>query len=782
MYNKINYISAVLVALLLCFTSCSEKFQEAGGGEEPQVQKGKDILSLSLEGFSATKLQLQPNGNDYHQVWTEGDKICVIGTSGKTDLTLYEGSGTASGTFSGDLSGVGDKPYYIVFPCEEGVEMESNVVHFSIPKVKTGACDNVAPGSMPCVAWVGSDGSTAGMKNVMGLLRLTLSSSPSVNVSKMTLHDLGGNMLLGDCSVPVKDDESLDYSNIELKNGDNSISLVWEKNSPVEISSDNKSFFFPVPPGSLDRGFSVVIYDETGKAYTFIQKISNPVEAERASFVYIAPSALTEKSEPKESYARGYYKSIFVDAGIGLSKFYTYATGNDIPAIEQLGLTDDCEFFVSRYNDGSKTDDDEKYQHEIFVGSNSDANGVLLYPDNSPRFRMMYSNGGSSQVHGTSLGQDGRDRIHTFNANGGSFVGSCAGSFLAATDIDNHNYYDGTETDNYSYGLFPGKLYHTFNFYINGDKSQDNLKSKNTYYIDFSVLKSFGTLNKDGIIKKVRHYGGSFLPNNQDPDVEEKTERLLSFYDNEFNSYQFVTTFYSGENLCGATSTWAYKGSNESGRVVCTGSHPEHMPKEGPGRGADEDEYKNLTASMFTYAMEGTGIPRVKAPDLVFGSVREMNKTTGDNTGIGDRQYHHFKFNLPHAVKNFTLTLSSDYGSDSGIDLYLSLRNGGLAWLSDADYTICTKGGNKILNIKELPAGDWYVGVYCATKVKATRTGRDNDSNTRPYYFIYTNPDGKSRATDAINGIPYTIKINLESSDIIYNYQSESLGDENWDD
>lgn len=133
-----------------------------------------------------------------------------------------------------------------------------------------------------------------------------------------------------------------------------------------------------------------------------------------------------------------------------------------------------------------------------------------------------------------------------------------------------------------------------------------------------------------------------------------------------------------------------------------------------------------------------------------------MDKRTADAcpeiTKIGDRQYHHFTF-VNDTRQDVIVSLKSSYNESSGIDLYLALRKDGFAWMSDADYVICSKGGNKTLDIKSLPAGKWYVSVYCATTVTSTsRTGSNNLA-----YFTYS---GK---TQVLDGVAYTIYAGVEA-------------------
>ena len=61
-----------------------------------------------------------------------------------------------------------------------------------------------------------------------------------------------------------------------------------------------------------------------------------------------------------------------------------------------------------------------------------DENGILLYPDGAPRFRVVYMNGGRAKAHGGTLGEQGRKNYRMFVANGGGYVGSCAGAFIAS--------------------------------------------------------------------------------------------------------------------------------------------------------------------------------------------------------------------------------------------------------------------------------------------------------------------------------------------------------------
>ena len=773
---KITIIASL--ALLMGATSCSESFDEV---RRETSAGGDDVIGAQLESLAGDQARLTLSTQDkttgqYDMIWTKGDEIAVIGTK-TAKFTLVDSTAKkASGRFSGNLADAGEGPYYAVFPYNENARVADGAIKFAIPQTVDGQNNNVSANAIPCVARVGTDGGLqyAGMHNVTGLLKITLKSSKSPVVKKMTLHDLGGNMLWGDCTVPVLEGGEPDYENIVLSGGTNSLSMLWDGTKSVTISSTAKSFLFPVPPGALDRGFSLVIYKknaktgEIGDTYTFIQKITNPVAAQRSYVIDMDAMTITEKSESSDVARRGYYKSLFVDAGMYLNNnFKTSGTGS-IPAIAYLGLEDDYEYFASHSTGEIKGDiikQDSIVQQSIFVASPqdlgadwNDANGVLLYPDGSPRFRMMYVNGGTSSSHGKSLRPTGCLLVHDYFYNGGSYAGSCAGAFIASKYVDGSNRYAKGNTTSYSFGICPGDMVSTH--LPPSTTTYPSVYTGMKFLPKMKELFSGYSYNVKDTIEDVRHHGGGYLPHNAKTKGH-AYEELFTYQYSGAGSHEKDTSRYnpansgmkkfqySGKfiNIVDSVGAWAYKFDDVSGRAVCTGSHPE---------AASSGMMRDFTATMLRYAMDGNGKPKVKQPDLVMGKTRTMDKKTSDNnpeyTGIGDLQYHHFKFTTAQSVKNFRLSLSSKYDENSGIDLYLSLRKGGLAWLSDADYVICTKGGNKELLIKELPAGEWYVGVYCATTVKAETTYQVTSA---PYYFKYS---GK---TEVLDGIPYAVSTGI---------------------
>jgi CubicO group peptidase (beta-lactamase class C family) len=359
--------------------------------------------------------------------------------------------------------------------------------------------------------------------------------------------------------------------------------------------------------------------------------------------------------------ADGFYKDIFMSGGANLTSRKT------LHAAESLGL-------AYEYYAGSDT----SWQNQMLIGSPADENGVLLYPDGEPRFRMLYVNGGGATAHGKSLTRSGRDRLRQFYRAGGSYCGSCAGSFLSGRNVD-----DRSELRLGYLHIFP------FNTLNTGIK-----KSRVDHLIPVdSPLLRYRDFGDDYAVNDVYHNNGNWLrvdAGSRDmADIE-----VLARYNN------------SGHITHGGAAIWAYRPDEDAGRIVNIGSHPESSA---------EGEKLALTEACLLYAIAGTGRPHLKAtlPDR---EPRTMDRGWSDNqpehARIGDRQYHHFAFEVSPEEPCVRIELSSDHN----VDLHLYFSDKSLAFRTQAKYFDVRRGANKTFQ-RELTPGRWYVSVYCATAV-----------------------------------------------------------------
>ena len=202
--------------------------------------------------------------------------------------------------------------------------------------------------------------------------------------------------------------------------------------------------------------------------------------------------------------------------------------------------------------------------------------------------------------------------------------------------------------------------------------------------------------------------------------------------------YKFKNT--ERVQIDGRVAVWAYKPTDQSGRVVMCGSHPE---------GVSEGERLEFMSAMLLYAMDGNPQPRLKGK-LKAGEVREMNKRTEDNdpafTRIGDRQYHHFELNIPRKCKRAIITLEG-YKGEERFDLSLLAKRGELAFHDNTTLKSVARRCKKSLTIDKPKAGKWFVSVFCETTVLALNN---------KYGTHY------SGRVAVLNSVPYKISVKYE--------------------
>ena len=385
----------------------------------------------------------------------------------------------------------------------------------------------------------------------------------------------------------------------------------------------------------------------------------------------------------------GFYKDVFMNGGVNLR------SRKILPAAETLELA--LELYAGN---------DVHSQSRLLIGDPMDRNGVLLYPDGQPRFRLIYVNGGGATKHGLSLTKTGRQRMRQYFDNGGSYCGSCAGSFLSGRNVDKR-----TEPRLGYLNIFP---YNTLNTGLK--------KAKLTHSIpEDSPLLKYRDFGSDYNVEDVYHNNGNWLSTKEGPHL--KDTQILAHYNNPDHKTH------------GGAAIWAYQSKDSLGRVVNIGSHPE---------GIESGEQLALMEACLLYALDGNGTPKLKG-ELEPGQVRKMTSRTSDqrpeSCRIGDRQLHHFRLEVPKGGKSAAFRL--EWAADAKLNLYLSPDR--FAFPANAVHR-ATAGVSRQALETRLASGTWYVSVECETTVDAVR---DEASGFYRYF-------GK---THVLNGVPYELEL-----------------------
>lgn len=683
-------IASALLATVSC-TFVDEKFTD-----DPVVADITVKATLELPQ-DATRTALDTSD---HVIWSAGDAFALLSASSRDRFEIIDGAGTAEATFGGSVSGFA--PFYALYPYSDGCAIEDGTVKFQLPQSQTFVNGSFASGASPAIASMASGTDAAHFKNLCGVLQLNLCGSGKM--SRIEVINLDGRPLWGDCSVVLDGKQGTDEQTMTVSGGSNVIEVNM-KDAVTLLGSTPKVVDIVVPSGSFAKGFSVRIFDEGGALKSILTATNAEVAISRSFITSMNTLKIPANGEAKNILARGYYGDVFMDGSVGVSSRTT------LPACPYTGLS--LEYIAT--NSSSKANaTDTLMTHNIFGGCDDDPNGVLLYPDGEPRFRCVYVNGGNARNHGNALGTTARNRFKTYVANGGSYVGSCAGAYLACT---------GTHSALYSVylGIYPGIC--------------TNCSLSDTYTDIFiepnSALLQYYDFGGDLHVEHVYHNGGCFM---SDADLIPGAEILCR--------YDYVDSARPGNGkpvIHKQGCAWAYKKNATTGRVIPLGSHPE---------GITEGERRDLMASILLYAIDGNGEATVKAT-LNNGTTRKQkNPESTTLCGIGDGQYHHFKMVIPEGAKNVRIELA---GELKDYDLHLSLRRDSLAWRSEADYCLAQSGSDKTLEFNALEAGDWYVGVYCAT----LPTSKLKTKNGCQYYAY----EGLNAG---IIGVPYTLKASWE--------------------
>ena len=705
--NKKILILPTLMAALLLATGCP--------GPEPIPEPERaDSFSASLEPLDG-----------YGTVAWPSDAVIRIlpeGTTGSDFRISFAGSTSIDGSSalfrSNDFENY-DQPCMALWPEDLLATRVGNGLTVSLPQTRFSKAEGFDLRDMPMVALGGTDTRLA-FHHLCNVVEISFDATRPIR--EIQLRSKKDEALWGDAVVTLS--ETGIPTHVVCENtaeGRNTLILrlsddeagnpgaepfVTGSNSTVTsgILSGNqlpgrKRCCFIVPPEALGAGFVLTILDE---GFGYMQQEEAAPGAGRARYVTLDPVNYKDVSEDitirEDVLNKAFYKDLFLNSGMFLT------TNDTLPVSDFLGL--DIEHMMIART--SPTAADYAAQTAMVAGSEEDTNGRLLYPDGEPRYRMVYVRGGGSSDHGYSLGPDGRDRFRAFVAQGGSYLGSCAGAYVATRGTS----LNGTTSGNYM-GIWPGHC--------------NSLSTKQIYPghvlpTDSPLLKYYD-FGGDYYIDSVRHHNGPCFINY---DCVPGTEVLTRF------------DIPDSTKMHGHPAIIAWKQDKWTGRVIPCGSHPEQVP---------DGENLLLMAAMVRYCFDGVGVAKVKGI-LHNGETRQMTCRTEDlkpaYTRIGDKQCHHFVFALPEGARNVRVQLASL----EGYNLSLRLAKGTFAFKEDAQYALENTESWKELYWPTLEAGTWYVGVQCESVPTVV-------TNHGTFGTEYAD-------TGVLNGAPYTIHVSWE--------------------
>ncbi len=711
---------------ILLLTTMATLAMVVGCKPDPHLNGAESGFTASLEPqqpLSRTSL------NGYQVLWSAGDTIAVYkvsdpGAKGEPFGLNPADDGCPEGRFASEThNDWTQSPCYALYPSAADGGLSGSTLSVNLPAEQQYRKGSFGPQAGLAVARGAGDGKLS-FNNLCGLLAVRVTAAEAITEVRLTT--LGEEVLWGPGTVDMTYAEKPALvmaapaddtrKTLTIKVDENlAQGQVLTPGSTVDITGGtftgagetSWTFYFVVPAGTLAQGFLVTILTADGK---FMQQYAVAAAAnliQRSCCTEMPGVDFNNQAEVEirtDVPNKAFYKDFLNEDGVGLSDYKTLTVTN------RLHLT--TETVYTRTNDAAN----QSAQNRLLIGDENDENGILLYPDGEPRYRMMYVNGGQSYTHGPSLMAAGRENFRKFVYGGGSYLASCAGSYVGSLGIIEA----GTTTSNPAMmayngyiGLWPGLV--------------DNTGLTNAYpdYIipENSPLLQYDNFGGDFRVDSIKQWNGPYFSGYASvPGTE-----VLAIFD------------YPAYRCHNHPSIISYKPSPFCGRITLIGGHPEQY--------ADGLEGADLMDALTRYSLDHVGIAKIKGI-LRNGELRAMTKSTSDDdpahAKVGDKQCHHFAFGLPEGARNIRVRLEvlEDF------NVSLRLAKGTFAFAEDAQYSV--ENGNlvKEITFDTLEAGTWYIGVQCEDTVT-------NDASST-YGISYS---GKIAA---LNGAPYTIKVTWE--------------------
>lgn len=298
--KKVNIL--LYVAAAIAAASCAKELENAPA-EKSII--GPVTLGATLEQQTVvaddTKTALGIDGDKYIINWSAGDQLSVLSsenpTAGGDCFTLVSGENTTNGQFDAESIAESDL-YYALFPYDETASYASGAIKFHLDAVQTYVpATETTPASFgikanPAVAMF-TQATKDGLqfKNICSVFRLSLTSASAQTVSKIVLQDNNGKTLWGDATLVCDDAIGTDAQTLTLENGNNTITLDCSQ-STVTLGDEPTDFYFIVPAGSFDLGFTAYVYSGDNLVF-YVPSIREGINTTRRSRILAMPSIPT---------------------------------------------------------------------------------------------------------------------------------------------------------------------------------------------------------------------------------------------------------------------------------------------------------------------------------------------------------------------------------------------------------------------------------------------------------------------------------------------------------
>jgi len=266
MNRTFGFLAIGLLALSL-LASCKKE----NGSENNAPKDGfVALMEQTDKAGNNNRTHINPSewnsGEQPNVLWTADDLIRVQNAKGTTlPYQLTEGETKTHGIFytgephDGFLE---SSPFNAIYPASNvaGVAntISGNTATFNLPATQTYKANSFAEGSIPMVAH--STTQTLSFKNVLGCICFPLAGANRTVTKIVLTSKTGSEKLWGVFTADCTSNDPIPSYKSD-GGGGNSITLDCSANGGVTLSSTPTYFCISVPPGTMQSGFTVKIYN-----------------------------------------------------------------------------------------------------------------------------------------------------------------------------------------------------------------------------------------------------------------------------------------------------------------------------------------------------------------------------------------------------------------------------------------------------------------------------------------------------------------------------------------
>ncbi len=261
-------------------------------------------------------------------VWSAGDKIKVFNaaTPQGLEFELTAGAGTAAGTFGAPGTGMGDGPFYAVYPAGAATTLDGTSVGITLPAEQVYADASFGPGAN-LSAGKADELSEIRFRNLLGTISFTLTGDREITAIR--LHAKGTTPLHGAGTIDGWDEDAPSVTFAAGQTDDSFQQLTLSCSAPVALTTEGKTFHLTVPVGTLAEGFSFEADDAEGGAMIKYAGAREQNRMERSALLQMPalPYAPVYKAGFLLAEEVGAYENILASSSAALRPCCLYTEG-----------------------------------------------------------------------------------------------------------------------------------------------------------------------------------------------------------------------------------------------------------------------------------------------------------------------------------------------------------------------------------------------------------------------------------------------------------------------